>query len=73
MSDTVCLKTFQYRHEAELAIGILESNGINAFVSGDDYGGAGPHILQATGGAKLMVLEDDAEKALEILNEYDAE
>jgi putative signal transducing protein len=73
MSNTVCIKTFQFRHEAEFAKGILESNRIDAFVSGDDYGGAGPHILQATGGAKLMVMEDDAEKSLDILDNYDSE
>ncbi|MFH2050613.1 MAG: DUF2007 domain-containing protein [bacterium] len=72
MSETVCIKTYQFRYEAEYAVGILESNGISAFVSGDDYGGAGFPILQTTGGAKLMVLEDDAEKAKEIINEYDA-
>lgn len=71
MSNTICIKTYQFRYEAESAVGILASNGISAFVSGDDYGGAGPHILQATGGAKLMVLEGDTENALEILDEYD--
>ncbi len=72
MSNTICIKKYQFRHEAEHAVGILESNNIKAFVSGDDYGGAGPHILQATGGAKLMVMENESENALSILQEYDA-
>jgi len=41
MSDIICIKTYQYRHEAESAVGTLEANGISAFASGDDYGGAG--------------------------------
>jgi len=39
----------------------------------NEYTGMGPHILQATGGAKLMVMEDDAEKSLDILDNYDSE
>ena len=73
MSNTISIKTYQFRHEAEFALGIIESNGIKAYISGDDYGGAGPHILLATGGAKLMVLEEEATKALELLDEYDSQ
>lgn len=45
----------------------LEANGINASVSADDAGGARPDVGFASGGAKLFVLDVNAERALKLL------
>ena len=57
--------TFATRSEAEIAQGLLASAGIDASVSSDDAGGAYPFDL--SGGALLLVDEDDAEAASELL------
>lgn len=67
MSDLVCIKNFNTRIDAELIKGLLETNGINSFISSDDMGGVGPHI--AASGVKLMVAPEDAEKAKEMLRD----
>ena len=71
MADTVCIRTYQYRHEAEMAMGILQSQGIPATVFSDDLGGTGPHVLFGTGGACLVVPEDYVEQSEVLLQEYD--
>lgn len=70
MPDLVCIKTFLNRYEADLAKGFLESEGIEAFVSADDAGGMRPH-LAFTGGVRLMVKNEEAEAALQILEDQD--
>ncbi len=67
MEKLVLVKNFSQREEAELAKNLLETEGIKAMVTADDYGGMNPALGWATGGAKLMVREKDKERALEIL------
>ena len=69
--NLVNIKTYYNRHEAELAKGFLSVNGINAVVSGDDYGGIQPGLscLSFTTGVKLLVKEEDAEKAKGMLHD----
>lgn len=69
VSDVVVIKTFANRSEAALAKSVLESNGIQAFVSADDAGGMGPETGFTTGGAKLFVLQDDVDAALALLGD----
>lgn len=64
--DAVVLETFPSRMEAEMAQGILESEGIEAVVMADDAGGAYP-MLQFVRGVKLMVAAADEARAQEIL------
>jgi predicted Fe-Mo cluster-binding NifX family protein len=64
--DAVVLETFPTRIEAEMAQGILESEGIEAVVMADDAGGAYP-MLQFVRGVKLMVAAADEARAQEIL------
>jgi hypothetical protein len=66
--NLVNIKTYYNRHEAELAKGFLSVNGINAVVFGDDYGGIQPGLSFSIG-VKLLVKEEDVEKAKEILQE----
>lgn len=67
MADIICIKNYNNRVEAELAKSFLEDSDIEATVSTDDCGGWYPHLLFGTGGARLLVKEEDAKKALIIL------
>lgn len=67
MSRTVCVKTFSNRWEAEFARSLLESEGIRSIVSADDCGGWRPDLALATGGVRLLVLEENAKRAIEVL------
>jgi hypothetical protein len=60
------LETFYSRIEAEMAAGLLESEGVPAMVLADDAGGAYPS-LQFVRGVRLMVAAADRYRALEIL------
>jgi hypothetical protein len=64
--DAVVLDTFPSRIEADMAQGILESEGIEAVVMADDAGGTYP-MLQFIRGVKLMVAAEDKARAQEIL------
>lgn len=66
---TVVVKTFLSEFEAEIAKGMLEEEGIECYVSSDDTGGMRPH-LQLTLGVRLIVMEKDLQRALEILDAY---
>jgi hypothetical protein len=66
LDDAVVLETFYSRIEAEMAAGLLESEGIPAMVLADDAGGAYP-MFQFIRGVRLMVAAEDAYRAREIL------
>jgi hypothetical protein len=63
----VAVADFQNRIDAEIAHSALEASGIESFVSGDDAGGVQPGLWMK--GVRLLVREDDASRALNILNE----
>jgi hypothetical protein len=58
---------FAYRHLAEMALGILEDEGIPGVVLADDAGGAYPGI----GGARVVVPPEHAGRAREVLAELE--
>ncbi len=64
--DLVAVRTFGTQIEADLARGALEAAGIESAISADDAGGTRPH-LWVGGGVRLLVREEDAERAAEIL------
>ena len=68
LDDAVVLETFSNRIEAEMAAGLLESEGIEAMVMADDAGGTYP-MLQFIRGVRLMVFKEDEARAREILAE----
>jgi hypothetical protein len=72
MSGRVVVRTFGYRHEAELFRGILESHGIVSFVGADDEGSVHPG-MGFTRGVNLFVSEEDAPQASDILNQHGEE
>lgn len=57
--------SYPTRDEAEVVQGLLASAGIEASVSADDAGGAFPFVL--SGGAQLLVAEDDVAAASQVL------
>ncbi len=67
MPDLVCIKTCNNRIEAEMDKSFLEAEGIQAMISADDAGGLRPDLLWATGGVRLLVKQEDAERASAIL------
>lgn len=74
MAKLICVKTYLSRVEAELAKGYLEEGGgIRSIVSADDAGGMHAPLMQATGGARLLVREEDKEKALDLLETLKSE
>jgi hypothetical protein len=65
MSREVPIGSFATRAEAEIVVGLLESEGIAASISADDAGAAYPFLL--SGGAQVLVDESDADAAREAL------
>lgn len=62
---------FLTRSEAEVARGLLESNGVPAVVIGDDGGGVQPDISYGYGGIAIGVHPDDVEEATALLGDID--
>jgi inosine/xanthosine triphosphate pyrophosphatase family protein len=72
LDDAIVLETFFSRIEAEMAAGLLESEGVEAMVLADDAGGAYP-MLQFIRGVRLMVYREDEARAREILQAMEAQ
>jgi hypothetical protein len=64
--ELVTLQTFSNLLEAEIAVGHLKSQNIEAIVKKDDSGGMRPH-LQMTQGVDLIVRKKDLNRARKIL------
>lgn len=65
----VMIGSFANSVEAELACTKLESEGIRARVAGANTISIQPYFSAVLGGVKLLVDEDDAERAMAILRE----
>ena len=59
------IRTFVNNFDAEIARGALEAAGIDAMIRSDDCGGTRPHLWM--GGVQLLVREEDAAEADELL------
>ena len=66
MSDTVRIKSCASRQEADLLKSLLEANGVRATISEDNYVGVS---LPTSNGVDLLVLNEDAERSRQILEE----
>ncbi len=64
--------SFQFPHQAQVAVSVLASNGIVAVVTGDDCGRADPILGVVTGGVRVMVRESQAREALALLESVQA-
>ena len=67
MSQLIKIRSFLYRHEAEMAKELLEGQGIKVLLSIDDGGGTRPELAYSVG-ANLLVMEQDVQKAQDLLN-----
>lgn len=64
--ELAVIRIFHYRHEAELARSALTADGIDSTLMADDAGSQGLGI-QFVRGVKLLVREEDRDRAEEIL------
>lgn len=71
MADLVCVGTFLAPPMAEVARGILESGGIEAVAVPDDSSGRLATGGLSVGGVRLMVRQEDAQKAKDLLKEFE--
>jgi hypothetical protein len=65
--ELVTVSTYPSDLEASLAQAALKAFGIDCTVAHDDCGGQRPH-LALTGGLRLIVRAEDAQRAAEVLN-----
>ena len=65
-SRLIAIGDFPNRIDAEIAQGALEAAGIASMVSADDAGGMRPNLWLS--GVRLMVRDEDAKRAFEVLN-----
>ena len=69
MNQLITIKTFTYPHEAYIIRGKLDSEGIETFLKDEMTVQVNNFYSNAVGGVKLQVLEQDVERALEIIGE----
>lgn len=67
--DLTCIAQFSNPVTADIARGMLENHGIRAIVDNGTILSVLP-MPSAIGGARLMVLESDAQEALRLLGEH---
>ena len=67
-ANLVVVHAFASELEADMAKGALESAGIDAMIQADSAGGMRPHLAWASGGFKVLVREEDAAEAREVLD-----
>jgi DNA-directed RNA polymerase subunit M/transcription elongation factor TFIIS len=65
------LKTFQNPIDANITKGLLESNGIEAFIFDENMVYVNPVLTTAIGGVKLLVRNSDYENTSLLLKEID--
>ena len=63
----ITIKTYPYRHEADLDKAYLESNGIRVILQGDDPSGIAPGRVFGGHGVRLLVPKNQAGEAQELL------
>jgi hypothetical protein len=64
--DLVVVRTYGFRHEAEVGKSMLEANEVDAVISGDDAGGLQPGLGVANR-VRLLVRRSDGQKATQLL------
>lgn len=63
----IVVGSFGNEPEAEIAKSALEAAGIDAMIQADTAGGMRPHIAWSGSGFKILVREEDATAAREVL------
>ena len=73
MDQTVTIRRFLYRHEAELARSYLEASEIPSWVLADDAGGMQPQLNFAQQGVRLLTDEAHAQEAIGLLDALESD
>jgi hypothetical protein len=63
MSELVCVRSYAFRPEADLARSVLDAAGIESVIVADDASGMRPLGGLMNRGVMLCVLEEDAARA----------
>ena len=63
----IAVQSYASRPEADLAKGALEDSGIQAMVQADTAGGMREHLAWSGAGFKILVREEDATAARDVL------
>jgi DNA-directed RNA polymerase subunit RPC12/RpoP len=71
--DFILLQSFTNYIDAHIIFGRLQEEGINCWLKDENLATINPILTNATGGIKLMVAEDQFEKAQNLLSEFDQE
>jgi hypothetical protein len=66
-ADLVVVHAFGSRQEAEMAKSALAGAGIDAMIQADSVGGMRAHVAWSGAGFKVLVREEDAGDAREVL------
>jgi hypothetical protein len=66
-ANLIVVGSFSSESEVEIAKSALEAAGIDAMIQADTAGGMRPHIAWSGSGFKILVREEDATAAREIL------
>ncbi len=72
-NDLVTIQTFTYAYEAAIFRSKLESEGIFCYLQDELTAQVHPFLSNAIGGVKLQVRKNDVDKAIQLLNEGEAE
>ena len=64
--DLILIRTYSYRHEAEVGKSMLEANDVEAIIIADDAGGLRPG-LGFSGGVRLLVRRSDEQEARQLI------
>jgi predicted RNA-binding Zn-ribbon protein involved in translation (DUF1610 family) len=71
--DFVHVYTYNNYIDANIILGRLQSEGINCWLKDENIVTINPILINAAGGIKLMVTENDLQKAVELLSSFAAE
>ena len=69
--DWVTVRTCVWGHQADLIRSVLEGSGIDVFIPDESMGTLRPHLLLGTGGVRVQVRRSDAERATELLDQFE--
>ena len=71
--EFILVQSFGSYIDANIILGRLQNEGINCWLKDENLVSTIPLLTNATGGIKLMVAEDDVEKAKSLLQEFQEE
>ena len=71
--ELIVLKAYFHKHDAEMAKGLLEDQGIPCLLQAYDMGGFRPHLTLGVGNNRLLVRPEHVEEAKAILEAFEGD